>query len=106
MYKKSPLMATLAEMDTTLRGISDDKQDEKIELCFEIMELFCNIQEKARTIGDLKICCRAAVVLSGIVKKGLGGRTQVFLQQHEKEKPLPDRAEEILRNAILRMESY
>jgi hypothetical protein len=47
--------------------------------------------------------CRAAVILSGMVKKGLGKRTEEFLA---KNKSLPMRVHEVLTSAIMRMESY
>jgi len=67
--------------------------DEVIELCFSVM------QQHPEKIEQ----CRAAVILSGIVKSGLGKRTQDFLDQNKK---LPKRAQEILRANIMRMECH
>lgn len=68
-------------------------EDEIIELCFDIVENHPSDIEK----------CRAVVVLSGIIKKGLGKRTKEFLDKHP---DLPERAHELLRSAIMRMEGF
>lgn len=67
--------------------------DEIIELSFAV------IQQHPERIEQ----CRAAVILSGIVQKGLGKRTLKFLAENPK---LPKRAREILNAGIMRMECY
>lgn len=78
-----------------LRGREDLglSEGEIIELCFDIVENHQNDIEK----------CRAAVVLSGIVKPGLGKRTGEFLDKHP---DLPERVHEVLKSAIMRMECF
>lgn len=71
-------------------GLSDD---EIIELCFDIVENHPDDVEK----------CRAAVVLSGIIQKGLGQRISNFLDKHP---DLPERVHELLGSAIMRMECF
>jgi len=68
-------------------------QDEIIELCFTVIKQHQDVIEQSR----------AAVILSGIVKKGLGKRTQQFLQENPK---LPEDVQNILSNAIIRMECF
>jgi len=67
--------------------------DEVIELCFAVIEQHTDKIEQSR----------AAVILSGIVKKGLGKRTLQFLEKNQK---LPGRVRELLSAAIMRMECY
>lgn len=67
--------------------------DETIELCFKIIKDHPNVTEKAR----------AAVILSGIVKKGLGKKTKEFLNE---KKDLDPRVRQILSNSIMRMEGF
>lgn len=71
-------------------GLSDD---EVIKLCFDVIAEHPSEIEK----------CRAAVVLSGIIQKGLGKRTREFLDNHPY---LPPRVHEVLRSAIMRMECF
>lgn len=63
------------------------------DLCFMAMETEKSPIEQIR----------AAVILSGIIRKGLGQRTKVFLEQHP---DLPPRAQEILNNSLLRMAGF
>jgi len=67
--------------------------EETINLCFQVMISHPNKIEK----------CRAATILSGIVEKGLGKRTQKFLGDNPF---LPERVKEVLNSAILRMEGF
>ncbi len=75
------------------RNINNLSQDEVIELCFVV------IQKHPKVIEQ----CRVAVILSGIIKSGLGKKTQKFLKENPK---LPSRVNEILSAAVLRMESF
>jgi len=88
---------TVQEMSIKLQRRNDEdhelSQDEIVELCFAVVEQHPDAMEQ----------CRAAVILSGIVKKGLGKRTQQFLKDNPE---LPDRVHEILRAAIMRMECF
>ena len=92
--KKDRLM-TVQEMSKKLQKREDDNlsQDEIIELCFTVIKQHSDIVEQSR----------AAVILSGIVKKGLGKRTQQFLQENPK---LPERVYEVLSTSIMRMECF
>ncbi|MBU0572803.1 hypothetical protein KKH23_02285 [Patescibacteria group bacterium] len=83
-------MDRLKERKTNLTG---DEVDKVIELCFRAMEELENPLDQ----------CRAAVILSGIVQKGLGSRTKEFLDEHAE---LPERVHEILGSSILRMETF
>jgi hypothetical protein len=67
--------------------------DRTINLAFDVIKEHPNPTEQ----------CRAAVILSGIVKKGLGRRTKKFLDDNHQ---LPARAAQILRSSIMRMEGY
>ena len=67
--------------------------DEVIELCFAVIEQHTDKIEQSR----------AAVILSGIVKKGLGKRTLRFLKKNPK---LPGRVHELLNAAFMRMECF
>ena len=75
------------------RNINNLSQDEVIELCFVVIRKHPKVIEQ----------CRAAVILSGIIKSGLGKKTKKFLEENPK---LPSRVHEILRAAVLRMESF
>jgi hypothetical protein len=63
------------------------------DLCFEIISEHPDAVER----------CRAAVILSGFVRRGLGSRTREFLQTHPN---LPIRVRELLSSSILRMEGF
>ena len=67
--------------------------DEVIKLCFAVIKQHTDVIEQSR----------AAVILSGIVKKGLGKRTLRFLKKNPK---LPGRVHELLNAAFMRMECY
>jgi len=84
------IMDRLKERGANLTG---EKVDEVIELCFQAIE----------EVKDPLDQCRAALRLSGIVQKGLGNRTQEFLDEHS---DLPERVYEILGSSILRMEGF
>ena len=88
---------TVQEMSIKLQRREDEDnelpQDEVVELCFTVIEQHPDMVEQ----------CRAAVILSGIVKRGLGKRTQQFLKDNPE---LPDRVHEILSAAIMRMECF
>ncbi len=64
-----------------------------IDLCF------AGIKEHADIIEQSRI----AIILSGIVQKGLGKKTWQFLKDNQE---LPKRVHEILRSAIMRMECF
>lgn len=86
-------------IDEKFRGLVKRKNDadfgpQTIDLCFEILE------KEARIIEQ----CRIAVILSGMIMKGLGKRTQDFLKANEKR--LCDRAKEILHSSLMRMEGF
>lgn len=68
-------------------------EDEVIELCFIVIQKHNNVIEQSR----------AAVILSGIVKKGLGKRTLKFLKKNSN---LPNRIHEVLNANIMRMECF
>ena len=78
-----------------LRGREESglETEEIIDFCFSVM----------RESDDKKDQSFAAVVLAGIVKKGLGKRTEEFLNQNPE---LPIRAWQVLKSAILRMETF
>ncbi|MFH1858904.1 MAG: hypothetical protein ABIJ80_01410 [Patescibacteria group bacterium] len=86
---------TIQEMVEKLRGRveNDLSEDEIIELCFTVMQKHNNVVEQSR----------AAVILSGVVKKGLGKRVLQFLQENPE---LPRRVHEILNASITRMECF
>lgn len=67
--------------------------DTTVDLAFEIIKDHPDDKEK----------CRAAVILSGIVERGLGARTKKFLEDN---RSLPDRVQQLLGSAIMRMEGY
>lgn len=67
--------------------------DQTIDLCFSAIKEIDNEVEQ----------CGAAVILPGMVQKGLGTRTKEFLDGRP---DLPERVHEILRASILRMETY
>lgn len=96
-------MANIKKLMKKLKDTPQEKEtlDERIELAFEIITLYSNIQKKTKS--DTKECCRAAVILSGYIKNGLGVRTKKFLD--EKDGKLPDRAVQVLWGNIRRMES-
>lgn len=71
----------------------DLTENEIIELCFTTIQKHNNIIEQSR----------AAVILSGYVKSGLGKRTRKFLQENPN---IPERVREILSSSIMRMEGY
>jgi len=66
---------------------------EVIDLCFRAM----------KELTDPKEQSRAALILSGMVQKGLGSKTQEFLEEHS---DLPRRVHEILISSVLRMEGF
>lgn len=68
-------------------------ESEIIDLCFRVMREHDSVVEK----------CRSAVILSAIVKPGLGKRTQQFLKNNPN---LPERVNEILSSSMMRMESF
>lgn len=86
---------TVQEMTEKLKKRVNDglSQDEVIELCFAVIQQPADVIEQSR----------AAVILSGIVKPGLGDRTGQFLQENP---TLPERVQEILGAAIMRMEGF
>ena len=67
--------------------------DQVVDLCFQAMVVVEDPVEQSR----------AAVILSGIVQKGLGDRTKEFLSQHP---DLPERVHQILGSSIMRMEGF
>lgn len=86
------------ELDKKVKRLWDRRElglseEDVIELCFEIMSEHPDKIEQSR----------AAVVLSGIVKKGLGKRTLDFLKANPH---LPARVHQVLRNSIMRMETF
>ena len=85
----------IQEMSKKLQRRGDDNlsRDEVIELCFTVIKQHSDIVEQSR----------AAMILSGIVKKGLGKRTKQFLQENPK---LPERVYEVLNTSIMRMECF
>ena len=67
--------------------------DQIIDLCFRAIEEIDNKDEQSRV----------ALILSGIVQKGLSTRTEKLLD----ERPdLPERVHQLLRSSILRMEGF
>ncbi|MFH1129472.1 MAG: hypothetical protein V1686_01930 [Patescibacteria group bacterium] len=68
-------------------------QDKVIELCFAVIQQHPSIIERNR----------AAVILSGVIKPGLGIRTREFLR---KNPLLPGSIEYLLGSAIMRMEGH
>jgi hypothetical protein len=70
-----------------------DFRSETIELAFEIIEHHPNDVEK----------CRAAVVLTSIVQKGLGTRASKFSKDHPE---LPGRVHELISSNFMRMEVH
>jgi predicted oxidoreductase len=97
-------MATLKEIADEVRKLPKDQEytDKKITLSFEGMELYCAVKKHSQK--DIQDCCYLAVVLSVLVKKGLGGQTNDFLQKFSDK--LPDRVKTLLGSSILRMESF
>jgi len=83
---------------------SGEDMQKKIDLCFELLDLYCAIQKNKRTNANRKDCCYAALILSGVIQKGLGGRVVEFLKYNEEK--LPESAVQILRANVLRMESF
>ncbi len=91
---------TIVEIADEIRLLhqKNDKKDlqKKIDLCFELMELFCETQEKE------KILCEITSILGATIKKGLGIR---FLNFSEKFKnQLPPKVEYDLLKKVLKME--
>lgn len=87
------------DMDTKIRELVKRKNEgdfgpQTIDLCFEILEKEARIAEQ----------CRIAIILSGMIKKGLGKRTQKFLKANEKR--LFGRAKEVLHSSLMRMEGF
>jgi hypothetical protein len=82
-------------------GGSKKDLQKKINLCFELMELFCKSPEDAKNKGEIS-CHYAATVLSSIVRKGLGTRTLNFTQEFIGKLPL--RTELLLLESIPKME--
>lgn len=86
-------------MDEKIRELVKRKNEadfgpQTIDLCFEILEKEDRIIEQ----------CRTAVILSGMIMKGLGKRTQNFLKANEKQ--LCERAKEILHSSLMRSEGF
>lgn len=88
-------MEKMEEMVKRLKNRIEDNlsEDEIIKLCFSIIKNHNSVIEQSR----------GAVILSGISKKGLGARTKKFLEDNPN---LPNRVQEVLYSAILRMECY
>lgn len=99
-------MANLKELAEEIRKIHKKNEqtdlNKKIDLCFENMELYSNIAPKYRTKENEKDCCYAAVILSGVIQKGLSKRVVDFLSNHN----IPLRAEQLLRANLRRMECF
>jgi len=84
----------IQEMADMLRNNRDELSvDEVIELCFIVMEQHKDVTEQ----------CYAAVILSGLVKPGLGDRVLEFLEDNPQ---LPARARQLLSANIMRMETF
>lgn len=86
-------------MDEKIRELVKRKNEadfgpQTIDLCFEILE------KEYAVVAQ----CRVALILSGMIMKGLGKRTQNFLKANEKR--LCDRAKEILHSSLMRMEGF
>lgn len=67
--------------------------EDVISLCFDVIEYHQDDIEK----------CRAAVILSGVIYKGLGTRVQKFLSSRPE---LPARVHEVLEANVMRMECF
>jgi hypothetical protein len=86
---------TLDEMCIQLRKREEIKltDDEIISHCFSVIGKH----------SDIVARCHAAVLLSGIVKPGLGKTTKDFLKENPN---LPIRVQELLSSSIMRMEGF
>ncbi len=87
-------MENVKNLVKKLQNTPQDKEtlDQRIELAFEALTLYCNLKNKS--LVDTTECCRASVILSGFIKKGLGVRVKKFLD--EKSENLPTRAVQVL----------
>lgn len=101
-------MASLKELESKLREMHkrNDIKDtnKKINLCFEMMELYANIGKNFRTKDNLKKCSYVAIILSGIVQKGLEKRVVKFLKEYGDK--LPEYTRIVLQTNLMRMASY
>ena len=98
-------MANIEELAKKIRDLhKENKKDfsDKVEACFELMTLFCRIKEKFRTKKDIKNCCYAALILSGIVDKKVEARTRKFMEDFR----LPEQAERTLFGNRMRMAGF
>ena len=97
-------MANIKELAQQIRklGAEQEHTQNKIEISFELLNLYRTLKKPTKT--DIKDCCYTAVVLSGVVQKGLGGKVKDFLADFEHT--LPPRAVEVLRSNIMRMEGF
>ena len=102
-------MANITELADRIRILHSNKNaeekviKEKIEICFELLESYCAIRGR-KLNTEMKSCCYAALILSGVVQKGLGGRTRDFVAKNGSK--LHIQAQKLLPANILRMESY
>lgn len=98
-------MATLTELWNTLYRVPMENAQERKDLSFEILNLYCTVPEKERrTNQNIKAVSGAAIALSGIIEKGLSKRVMEFLNTHQYE--LPDRAVHVLQGNLRRMEGF
>jgi hypothetical protein len=107
-------MSTSVEVSKNLDELWDElfkvqpKQEntEQIKtLSFQIMQNYCKLKKDERlNEANIKAVCGAALKLSGLIQRGLSGKVLRFLNKYEKK--LPDRAVQVLRANLRRMEGF
>ena len=101
-------MINLKDLADQLKLIShkNDYADLHIKenLCFEVLELYIQLDKACRTEEDKQECCYAAVILSGLISKNLHKKVLDFLNKHETI--LPQNAQIVLRANLMRMAGF
>lgn len=98
-------MENITELWNALYKIEKTDIQSRKEKAFEIFDLFRNLPPKERSLQPTVIAvCGAATVIASIVEKGLIDRVLPYF--NSTEKPLPEKAQQVLTANLRRMQGF